>query len=136
MYKEYKDLVSLEDGGAVAVLYEQNDGSKRSTLCRWDAQGNLINEIILHGFSANSLEILGDKMIVCGEERPYENGLMAVTGTGQIVCRESISSSYTMGRFLIALDGNTVARGQPVSGEDQSGDMYNWDVQINVVDIN
>lgn len=133
--KEYKDLVSLEDGGAVAVLYEQNDGSKRSTLRRWDAQGNLINEIILHGFSANSLEILGDKMIVCGEERPYENVLMAVTGTGQIVCRESLSSSYTMGRFLIALDENTVACAQPISGERQNGEMYNWDVQLSIIDV-
>ena len=133
--KEYKDLVSLDDGGAVAVLYEQNDRSKRSTLCRWDAQGNLVNEITLESFCANSLEVLGDKMVVCGRTGQYEDELLAVTGTGQVVYREGIARSYVEGRFLIALDENTVACGQPVSGEDQSGDMYNWDVQVSMVDI-
>ena len=133
---EYRDLISLEDGGAIGVLYEHGGSEMRSTLRRWDAQGNPVSEIALEAFCVNNLQVIGDKMVVCGETAQSEELLLAITGAGQVVCRESIGSGYTTGRFLIALDEDTVACGQPVSGEGQRGDMYNWDVRISIVDIN
>ena len=132
---EYRDLVSLEDGGAVAALYEHGGGRMRSTLCRWDAQGKSVFEITLEDFCVNALQVLGDRMIVCGETGQSEDVLLAVTGAGQIVCRQSVSGSHSTGRFLVALDEDTVACAQSVGGENQGGETFDWDVQLNIVDI-
>ena len=132
---EYRALASLEDGGAAAALYEYGGGNMRSTLQRWDAQGNPASEIVLEDFCVNSLQSLGDIMIVCGETGQSDDLLLAVSGTGKILLRENVSGAYTMGRFLIALDEDTVACAQMVSGEKQNGEIYDWDVQLSVVDV-
>jgi len=132
---EYRALASLEDGGAAAALYEYGGGNMRSTLQRWDAQGNPASEIVLEDFCVNSLQSLGDIMIVCGETGQSDDLLLAVSGTGKILLRENVSGAYTMGRFLIVLDEDTVACAQMVSGEKQNGEIYDWDVQLSVVDV-
>lgn len=132
---QYRALASLEDGGAAAALYEHGGGSMRSTLQRWDAQGNLTCEIVLEDFCVNSLQALGDIMVVCGETGRSEDWLLAVSSGGQILLRESVSGAYTMGRFLIALNEDTVACAQMVSGEKQGAEEYDWDVQLSLVDI-
>lgn len=132
---EYRALASLADGGAAAALYEHGGGNMRSTLQRWDAQGNPASEIVLEDFCVNSLQALGDIMVVCGETGQSEDLLLAVSRGGQILLRERVGGAYTMGRFLIALDENTVACAQSVSAEMRDEETYNWDVQLSMVDV-
>ena len=49
--KEYRAVVSLADGGAAAALYEHGGYDMKSTLQRWDAQGNLLSAIALEDFA-------------------------------------------------------------------------------------
>lgn len=90
---------------------------------------------MLEDFCVNSLQALGDIMVVCGETGQSEDLLLAVSRGGQILLRERVGGAYTMGRFLIALDENTVACAQSVSAEMRDEETYNWDVQLSMVDV-
>lgn len=133
--KEYRAVVSLADGGAAAALYEHGGYDMKSTLQRWDAQGNLLSAIALEDFCVNHMLACGDQLVVCGETSKSREMMLVFDAAGQLTCREEIASSYYQGRSLIALDEHTVVCARSVGGEKQDGKLYNWDAQLSIVDI-
>lgn len=133
--KEYRAVVSLADGGAAAALYEHGGYDMKSTLQRWDAQGNLLSAIALEDFCVNHMLACGDQLVVCGETSKSREMMLVFDAAGQLTCREEIASSYYQGRSLIALDEHTVVCARSVGGEKQDGKRYNWDAQLSIVDI-
>ena len=132
---EYRGVVSLKDGGAVGALYEHREYDMKTTLRRWDAQGNLISEIELNDFCANHMQACADRLVVCGETSKSREMMLVFDRDGQMICREEIASSYLQGRSLIGLDENTVACVRSVGGRQTESSHYNWDVQLNIIDI-
>lgn len=129
---EYRDLVSLKDGGAVAALYVHGGKTMQSTIKRWNAQGSLLSEITLEDFCVNSLQSCGDKVVVCGETAQSRDMMLVFDSNGQLIRRENVGN-FCMD--VVALHENAVVCAQSV-GAEQSDQMYfNWDAQLCIVDI-
>ena len=112
---EYLALVTLDDGGAMACLHQQVKGEESSVIQRWDAQGNLVSEIPLAGFCAKRLQVVQDRIVVCGETQGVCE-LLVLDHTGRVLSRQAVESFSQMGRSLLALDEQRVLLAEYVNG--------------------
>ena len=130
----YLDLVTLDDGGAMACLYRQVKGEESSVIKRWDAQGNLVFEIPLAGFCAQRLQALGDRIAVCGEGQGIRE-LLVLDHAGQVLSRQTVENFSAEGRSLLALDERHVLLAEDVNGGVSPAGEYAWDAQLRVIPV-
>ena len=131
---EYPALVTLDDGGAMACLHQQVKGEESSVIQRWDAQGNLVSEIPLVGFCAKRLQVVQDRIVVCGETQGVCE-LLVLDHTGRVLSRQAVESFSQMGRSLLALDAQRVLLAEYVNGGVAPSGEYTWDVQLDVIPV-
>ena len=132
--QDYRDLISLDDGGAVACCYQLSNGEEDTFIRRWDAQGNSVFDVGFKGFRGDHLQMVGDKLVVSGATGSMDE-LLVLDGSGQLVTRQSTGMVSQMGRALLALDDERVLTAELAGGEGDGFGYANWDAQISIIDI-
>ena len=131
---DYRDLISLEDGGAAACCYQMVNGEESTFIQRWDAKGSLALEAGIKGFRGDRIQVVGEQIVVCGETG-NENELMVIDAFGQIIRRQAVDEVQQMGRSLLALNDNCVLTAEQVAGNNIIPEYYDGDVQLSIVSI-
>ncbi len=80
----FTDLLSLQDGGALICTAVEAHEKQSSVIQKWDAQGNLTGEIDLENFAVDGVQVLQDRLIVCGEMANLRK-LMVLDASGKVL---------------------------------------------------
>lgn len=132
---DYRDLISLDDGGAAACCYQLMGGKESTFVRRWDAQGNVVFDYVFGGFRGDHLQMVGDKIVVGGATGSVEELLILDASSGRLIDRRNTGLVQQMGRALLALDHTSVLTAELAGGEGDGFGYANWDVQISCIDI-
>jgi len=132
--QDYRELISLDDGGAAACCYQLSNGEENTFVQRWDAKGNQVFHAGFKNFRGDHLQMVGDKLVVSGATGSTQE-LLILDGSGQLVGRQNTGMVSQMGRALLALDESRVLTAEWAGGEGDGFGYANWDAQIGVISI-